>query len=190
MNPAKMIVALKANACAVFAGGMLLGMLSSGFCQSASSDAAAGKAWTAYTGAQREWQRDLADFQSSRRLGLKDLILLSRDLQLALIELRTLEFHYLLKTHPERIVRNEGISRFSNFDWENPDRDALRRSNADYALVEKRVQTLRQRSDGNPQWPALRAAHRSLEKTAAWQQIYGRFRQQVKEAEKILADAQ
>jgi hypothetical protein len=181
------IARLNANMCVVFASGMLVGMPSSGFCQSGNSDDVALEARTAYTKAQRQWQQDLADFLSNRRPDLKKLIFVSRDLQLAMIERRSLEFSYLLKTHPERIVRDSGISQFSNFDWTDQDGDALRRSNPDYALLEKRVQVLRQRNDGDPQWPALRAAYQSLAKEAEYQQVYGRFQQRVKEAEKLLA---
>src|SRR5437667_12749390 len=85
-------------------------------------------AWTAYTQAQRQWQQELADFFANRRPDLKDLIQQNRDLQLALIDRRSVEFHYLVSTHPERIVKDQGISRFANFSWTEEDLAALQRT--------------------------------------------------------------
>ena len=179
------IVALKANACVALACVMLVAISSNGFGGSGGSDTA-GKVWAAYAQAQRQWQQELADFLSNHRPDLKKLILVSRDLQLALIERRSLEFHYLLATHPERIVRDQDISRFSNFHWTDEDSNTLKRSNPEYAAAAKRIEVLRQHNDGNPQWPALRAANQSLAKETDYQKIYGRFDQRVKAAEKLL----
>jgi hypothetical protein len=171
-----------------FACSALLGIALVGLSASRASDNPADKAWTAYAQAQRQWQQELADFLSTQRRDLKEVIAASRDLQLALIDRRSFEFHYLLATHPERIVTNQGISQFANFPWTDQDTIALSRSNPDYAATVKRVELLRQRSDSNPLWSALREANRSLANQPEYQKIYARFEQGLKTAEKILQD--
>jgi hypothetical protein len=180
---------LSAIVSVTFACSALLGIALVGLSPSRAADNPLDKAWTAYVQAQRQWQQALADFLSSQRPDLKDVIAASRDLQLALIDRRSLEFHYLLATHPERIVTNQGISQFANFHWNDQDGVALSRSNPDYAAAVKRVELLRQRSDANPQWPALREANRTLANQPDYQKIYARFEQRLKTAEKVLQAA-
>jgi hypothetical protein len=177
---------LKARTCVSFACTLLVALSANGFSGSGSSTEVARKAWTAYTQAQRQFQQELADFFVSRRPDLKDLVLVSRDLQLSLIERRSLEFRYLIATHPERIVRDQGISKFSNYDWTDEDAKVLGRSNPDYEAARRRVGALRERSDGHPQWPALRAANQVLAKDADYQKIFGRFEQRVEAVDKLL----
>jgi hypothetical protein len=141
-----------------------------------------------YVQAQRQCQEELADFLSSQRPDLEEVIVVSRDLQLTLIDRRSLEIRYLLAIHPEWVARSQGIPQFANFHWTDKDGIALSRSNPDYAAAVRRVEVLRQRNDGNPQWPALRAANQSLAKQPDYQKIYERFEQQIKLAEKFLQE--
>jgi hypothetical protein len=124
-----------------FACSALVGIALVGLSASRASDNPADKAWTAYVQAQRQWQQELADFLSTQRTDLKKVIAANRDLQLALIDRRSFEFHYLVATHPERIVTNQGISQFANFPWTDQDTIALSGSNPDYAATVKRVET-------------------------------------------------
>jgi hypothetical protein len=117
-------------ACAV-----LLGIPSTGFVAPRALEDSAGKAWTAYVQAQRQLQVEVADFLSSQRPDLKEVIVVSRDLQLGLIDRRSLEFRYLLAKHPEHIIRNQGISQFANFHWTDQDAITLRKSNPDYVAA-------------------------------------------------------
>lgn len=172
--------------CVAMVGALLVAMPSDGFGKLGRPGGAAQKAWAAYTEAQRQCQQELGDFLSSRRPDLKEIILASRDLQLALIERRSLEFNSLLVNHPERVVRDQGISRFSNFDWTDEDAKVLRRSNPDYEAAVRRVEVLRQRSEGHPLGAALRAAHQALAKDAGYQKIYERFEQKSEAAGKLL----
>ena len=172
--------------CVAMVGALLVAMPSDGFGKLGRPGDAAQKAWAAYTEAQRQCQQELGDFLSSRRPDLKEIILASRDLQLALIERRSLEFNSLLVNHPERVVRDQGISRFSNFDWTDEDAKVLRRSNPDYEAAVRRVEVLRQRSEAHPLGAALRAAHQALAKDAGYQKIYERFEQKSEAAGKLL----
>lgn len=179
--------ALHANARVLALLGLLLGMPRSTWGQSAPEHRL--KAWHVYTDAQRHWQQELAEFLTRHQPELKDLIALNRDVQLAMIEKRSLEFQYLLKVDPERIVTDQGMSRFTNFDWDNQDAQELRQVNPAFAQVEERIKDLRQRSDSHPQWPVLREAHQSLAKDPEYEVIYDRFQEKVTQAEQILAEA-
>ena len=178
--------ALHANARVLALLGLLLGLSKSTWANPPLSHRL--KAWNIYTDAQRHWQEELAEFLTRHQLDLKDLIALQRDLQLALIEKRSLAFQYLLKVHPERIVTDQGMSQFANFVWDEHDAEALKEVNPEFAHVEERIKDLRQRSDGHPQWPALREAHQFLAKDPEYQVIYNRLQEKVTQAEKILAE--
>lgn len=180
------IAAPQARACVAFVWTMLVALSSYGLGGSGRSADAAQKAWTAYTRAQRQFQQEMADFLATRRPDLKDVILVSRDLQLSLIERRSLEFRYLLAMHAERIVKDQGISKFANYDWTDEDAKVLRRSNPDYDAASRRVGALRERNDGHPQLPALRTANQVLAKDADYQKILRRFEQRVDVAGKLL----
>jgi hypothetical protein len=184
------VAALTARTCVAVAYMLLVAHAANGFSGSGNSTEVSRKAWTAYTQAQRQFQQELADFFVSRRPDLKDLVLVSRDLQLSLIERRSLEFRYLIATHPERIVRDQGISRFSNYDWTDEDAKVLGRSNPDYEAARRHVGALRERSDGHPEWPVFRAANQVLAKDADYQKIFERFEQRVKAAGKLLEGSQ
>lgn len=183
----RVIASLHTNACVLAMLGLLLGMPMSTWGQTTHEHLL--KARNVYTGAQRHWQQELAQFLTRHQPDLQDLIALNRDLQLAMIERRSLEFQYLLKVHPERIVTDQGIARFANFDWSDQDAEELRRVNPAFAQIEERIKDLRQRNDSHPNWPALREAYQSLAKDPEYQVIYKRFQEQVAQAEKILAEA-
>jgi hypothetical protein len=173
--------------CVAFACATLVAIPSNGF-GGLRSTGDAEKAWTAYTQAQRQWHQELVDLLFNRRPDLKEIILVNRDLQFALIERRSLEFRYLLAMHAERIVGDQGISRFANYDWTDKDASALRRSNPAYETATKHVEALQQRSDEHPQRPALREAYQALAEEADYQEMYGRFELRVKAAEKLLKE--
>jgi hypothetical protein len=159
-----------------------------GLSPSRASDKPAHKTWTAYVQAQRHRQQELADFLSSQRPDLKAVVTASRDLQLALIDRKSLEIP-LPACYTVRANRhNQDISQFANFHWTDQDGTALSRSNPDYVTAVKRVELLLQRSDSNPQWPALREANRSLANQPDYQKIYARFEQRLKAAEKLPRD--
>lgn len=165
---------------------MLIGLCVNFFASSTNELNSLENAWKAYARTQRQFQQELADFFGSRRPDLKDLIQTNRDLQLALIDRRSLEFRYLLSTHPERIVKDQGISRFANFGWTEEDSIALQRANQEYEAVVKRVEELRKRSQSDSQWLALRAAQKALANDAELKKIYQRFEGHEQAVQKLL----
>jgi len=144
------------------------------------------KVWTAYTQAQRQFHQELADFFTNQRPDLKDIIQLNRDLQLALIDRRSLEFRYLLSAHPERIVKDHGISRFANFNWTEADQNVLRHSSAEYEAALKLVEELRKRIGEASEGPFPPAAQQALAEDAEFQKIYERFEAREQAVQRLL----
>lgn len=177
---------LRGKTSVAFAIVTLLALCSTSFGGPRFSPGNAQKAWAAYVQAQRQFQEELADLLVTRRPDLKELILVSRDSQVALIDRRSLEFGYLLANHPERIISDQGISRFTNYDWTDDDANTLKRANPEYEAAIKRIQTLQKRSDEDPQWPALRAANRALAKDPDYQKLYERLNQRLEAVENWL----
>ena len=151
-----------------------------------SCNRAVNDAWALYIQAQQQLQHDLGDFLSSRRPDLKEIVLLNRDLQLTLVELRALKFAYLCREHPERIIKDQGVSRFSNFEWTDEDDSHLRSANPRYKEVAERAKALRQKNDSHPQWPALRGATQQLAKDADYLSIYERFEKRLEAVQRLL----
>jgi len=136
--------------------------------------------------AQKRFQQDMYDMMASRWHHLEGLTAMQRDLQLALIEAQTLRFYFLLQHHPEKIVRDQGISDFLNFDWSDEDDEHLRDDNSEYGELQKRIHKLRGRSDGHAQWPEAREKALSLQAEADFQQAMERLKQAFEEVEELL----
>src|SRR3989338_2430947 len=79
-----------------------------------------------YADAQKKYQSDLYALFLSKWPDLKPIIEINRDLQVALVDSRTMKFYYMLEHSPDKIVRNKGVSTFANFDWTDVDNQALR----------------------------------------------------------------
>ena len=136
--------------------------------------------------AQQRFQQDMYDMLASRWRHLEGLAAAQRDLQLALIDAQTLRFYFLLQHHPKKIVRDQGISPFLNFDWTQEDNDQLRADSPDYGELEKRIKRLQGRSDGHPRWPEAREKTLSLQSEADFQDAMERLKKAFEEVEELL----
>lgn len=136
--------------------------------------------------AQQRFQQDMYDMLASRWRHLEGLAAVQRDLQLALIDARTRRFYFLLEHDPERIVRDQGISPFLNFEWTPEDNHQFRADSSEYVELEKRIKKLRGRSDGHPQWPEAREKALSLQSEADFQHAMERLKKAFEEVETLL----
>jgi hypothetical protein len=100
---------------------------------------------------------------------------LQRDLQISLNDARTLRFYFLLEHDPGRIVRDEGVAAFINFDWSDEDDDQLRALSLEYTALEKRIEELRRQSDGHPDWPQAREKAKSVQGQPDFQEALERL---------------
>ena len=116
----------------------------------------AGKIQAAYTSAQLEWHRGLAELVIEKRPDFEAVATAQRNLQAAYLELRTARFERLLAENPSRIVLTRGLPGFTNFIWSDEDTQTLREADPSYAALEAEVAALRKRSDDQPDWPSFR----------------------------------
>jgi hypothetical protein len=136
--------------------------------------------------AQKRFQQDMYDMLASRWRHLEGLAAAQRDLQLAYIDVQTLRFYFILQHDPKKIVRDQGISPFLNFDWTPEDNDRLRADSPEYVELEKRLKRLRGRSDGHAQWPEAREKTLSLQTEADFQHAMERLKKAFEEVEELL----
>ena len=113
------------------------------------------------------------------RPDLEAVAILQRNLQVALIELGTARFEYLLDRDPSRLVLTAGLSALMNFVWSDADTEAFVGADPHYVAMEERVSVLRQRNDDHQDWPALRQYFRTdLMQGAAYETLLRDFNQQ------------
>ncbi len=161
-------------------------LASSGLAVAADVDRAS-RAWQVYATAQRAWQVDLAALLTRDRPDLADIAQLNRDLQLSLIERRSLTFEHLLRSGPGRIVIDRGASAFANFDWGEGDDARLRGADPKLRSVAERIARLRKASDGQPQWEAFRQHSRSMAGGPEYQGLFAKLQSALRKVERILA---
>ncbi|MGD8413284.1 MAG: hypothetical protein PVF33_03590 [Candidatus Latescibacterota bacterium] len=93
--------------------------------------------WKDYVVAEKRLQFDIAKMLSREWPEMQSVAGLERDQQFALIELQNLKFQYLMVYDPDRIVYDDGLSRFTGFEWKVDDSEALRDLNPDFGKLER-----------------------------------------------------
>lgn len=108
------------------------------------------------------FQDGMRDLMATARPDLADLITLNRDLQVALAEARALRLDWLALEDPDRLrpLSADGTP-WRGFAWDEADEVALRAADPRYLTLSTQAQALATRSDGHPDWPALRDYMRS-----------------------------
>jgi hypothetical protein len=96
--------------------------------------------WNDYAVAQKRFQYDLAKLLEDGWPQLGEVAGLQRDLQFALIELNNLRFQFLLENDPDRLVIDQGLDTFVEFEWTEKDGRALRDQDERYAKLERWVE--------------------------------------------------
>jgi hypothetical protein len=92
-----------------------------------------------HAASQRAWQESLRDIIVSQRPEFAELASISKQLQLAMIDMTEARFHYVIAS-PERLEGQYGISEF-----------------VDLGVVVRQADSLRAINNGHPDWPPLRA---------------------------------
>jgi hypothetical protein len=93
--------------------------------------------WKDYVVAQKRLQFDIAKMLGREWPEMQSVAGLERDQQFALIELHNMKFQYLMIYDPDRIIYDDGISRFAGFEWTDDDSEALRDLNPDFEKLER-----------------------------------------------------
>jgi hypothetical protein len=106
--------------------------------------------WKDYAVARKRFQYDLAKLLEDGWPQLEEVAGLQRDLHFALIELNGLRFQYLLEHDPDRLVIDQGLDTFVEFEWTEKDNRALRDLDDRYAKLESWVEKFTNELSGHP----------------------------------------
>jgi len=123
-----------------------------------------------------EFQNKLADLLTREIPKAEELILIQRDLQITMIEMRTEEYYFLREHIPSRIIRNQGWSRWANFECTNEDKEKILKINERYKNLENKKEFLMKKNQGHPMWPLIRDKFAKIGKTPEYQEIEKRVR--------------
>jgi hypothetical protein len=115
-----------------------------------------------YADAQRAWQNTLQDVVIESRPEYAEAARVAVGLQLSLIDRKEARLAHLLRAHPERVPRHEGLAAFVDAaaEWSDEDEAALRSESSSAEALSARVDSLRALNDAYSDWPALREAMR------------------------------
>ena len=139
--------------------------------------------------AKSSHQNSLRDLIVARRPNFIALADINRDLQLLFAEMRFARLQHLISTASGRVDSTNGLTQFRNFDWTEEDRRELLGASPAYRAKVERLEILKSKNNGHPDWPALRAFVREeLSKEADFKDLIATFQKHNATAETALAD--
>ena len=127
--------------------------------------------WEQKINAQIQFQKDLAGLLLNKAPEFQEIIILARELQITMYEMRRQHYLFLITRHPGRIDPDKDL----NFEWTAADEDNLTKSNRDYAILKVRKKELQARSQGHPMWKPAREVFKEVRKTEEFRRIYNRL---------------
>ncbi len=133
------------------------------------------RGWAEYVAAQRQWHQTVNAFVVARRPDLKAVSEVSRELQIAYLDVQASRFVYLLEHHPERIALNRGADVFSSFTWGREDEAALRAGSSEYLALVKEVRRLREIYKYQKGMPAYRQYLRDVTESNEYRQALAKL---------------
>jgi hypothetical protein len=142
--------------------------------------------WKDYVVATKRLQVDVAKMLGDRWPELQNIARLRRDREFARIELRNMQFQYLLEFDPDRIVYDGGLSQFANFEWRESDSEALRETNPDFVKLEKWSEFNSERLTEHPDRVVVRERLTDLEQNERYLSMIHRFEAQMDDLESAL----
>ena len=142
--------------------------------------------WEKRAQAQIEFQRQLADLLLTHAPEYKPLIITSRELQIAMIKARQRRYYFLLANKPDQVIRDQGQSRWVNFEWTEEQEEQLLESDQGYAALRATEDALKERNQDHPHWPPLRAVFTQVVKTEEYQRITKSLTETLEEIDALL----
>lgn len=142
--------------------------------------------WKDYVVAKKRLQFDVANLLGHKWPELQSVTGLQRDQQFALIELWNMKFQYLLEFDADRIVYDEGLSQFANFEWTEPDSEALRESNPDFLKLERWAEKNSKRLSEHPDLVVADERLTTLQRDERYQTVIERYQARMDDLESAL----
>lgn len=138
--------------------------------------------------AKRQYQGDLRELIVENRPEFQSLANVNMELQILLAEARQAMFEYLLAHDPDRIDTNNGVTRFSNFDWFDEDSTKLMEESGTYRELDSRISTLQEQNNSHRDWPKLREHFRNeLSQTPEYRALAARLQTRQNEVAAAIA---
>jgi hypothetical protein len=142
--------------------------------------------WKDYVVAQKRLQFDLARLLSHKWPELEGIANLQRDQQFAALELRNKKFQYLLEHTPDRIVMDQGLTAFAEFEWTERDDDELRATDPGFAKLQQWAETNAERLSRHPQLAAAGESLLALQRDEYYLLVIQRFQTRLNDLETTL----
>ena len=143
--------------------------------------------WKDYVVAQKRLQFDLARLLAHNWPELEGVANFQRDQQFAALELRNKKFQYLLKHSPDRIVMDEGLTAFAEFEWTEQDDDKLRATDPGFAKLQQWAEMNAERLSRHPQLAAAGESLLVLQRDEYYLLVIERFQTRLNDLETTLA---
>ena len=143
--------------------------------------------WKDYVVAQKRLQFDLARLLAHKWPELEGVANLQRDQQFAALELRSRKFQYLLEHAPDRIVMDEGLTAFAEFEWTEKDDDKLLATDPSFAKLQQWAEMNAERLSRHPQLAAAGESLLVLQRDEYYLLVIERFQTRLNDLETTLA---
>jgi hypothetical protein len=142
--------------------------------------------WKDYVVAEKRLQFDVANLLGHKWPELQTVAGLQRDQHFALIELRNMKFQYLLEFDPDRIVYDEGLSQFADFEWTDADSEALREAIPDFLKLERWAEKNSKRLSEHPDLVVAGERVTTLQRDENYQHMIERYQARMDDLESAL----
>lgn len=133
------------------------------------------KAWDKCSNLQEKWLKTLHGIVLSSKPHLKESADLSLKWRFTALKVNSLKFKYLLKSDPDRIIRDKGLRSFMELDWFWDDSRDLGKTNPDFLKLEGEMSELEKKNTKHPDWPELKAYLRSITKDKEHKEKFDQF---------------
>jgi hypothetical protein len=139
--------------------------------------------WGEKINSQIEFQNKLANLLLREIPEAEEIVIIQRDFQITMIEMRSEEYYFLREHMPSRIIRNQGTSRWSNFEWTDEDNKKILMLNENYRNLKQKKELLEKKNQGHPMWPLVRDKFSKIRETPEYREIYKRLMGTLEEIE-------
>ena len=128
--------------------------------------------WEEYIKAKKQYQTALAELLLRQLPEAEEIIEVQRDIQFNMIEMRSEKFYFILKNYPEKLVADQGISPWSNFEWSEEHEKELIRTNEKYRQLKDEYGAMKKINQGHRQWSIVRERFPLIRETDEYQLLH------------------
>jgi hypothetical protein len=128
-------------------------------------------AWETMNAIKRDFQQSFFESAVAKWPEYKELLMQYRELQLAKIERRSMIYYYWLENEPDRIVRDQGIERYLNFQWTRRDIAIFNAKVEGFKELNQRVEYLNSKNYKDKDWKKFTAVLSSIATDADYKKL-------------------